>query len=91
MENNSSKNTKEFYSCMVVAFDCSQVFNEVIFQLIMQFAIFYVFGVLPEINKVQTMSSMNVFMRLMVLVLLNSHPPKFAITTFAIKMSEIIS
>lgn len=91
MENNSSKNTKEFYSCMVVAFDCSQVFNEVILQLIMQFAIFYVFGVLPEINKAQTMSSMNVFMRLMVLVLLNSHPPKFAITTFAIKMSKIIS
>jgi hypothetical protein len=57
----------------------------------MQFAIFYVFGALLEINKIQTMSSMNVSMRLKVLVLLNSHPPKFAITTFAIKMSKMIS
>jgi len=61
------------------------------FQLIMQFVIFYVFGALLEINKTQTMSSMNVSMKLMVLVLLNSHPPKFSITTFAIKMSEMIS
>jgi hypothetical protein len=52
---------------------------------------FYVFGALIEINKTQTMFSMNVFMWLMVLVFLNSHPPKFAITTFAIKMSEMIS
>ncbi len=48
---------------MVVAFNCSQVLNEFILQLIMQFAIFYVFGALLEINKTQTMSSMNVSMR----------------------------
>jgi hypothetical protein len=57
MEKNSSKNGTKFYSFMVVAFDCSQVFNGVILQLIMQFAIFYVFGALPEINKTQTMFS----------------------------------
>jgi hypothetical protein len=75
---------------MVVTFDCSQVLNDIIFQLIMQFTIFYVFGALLEINKTQTMFNMNVSMRLMVLVLLNFHPPKFAITTFAIKMFEMI-